>query len=115
MSDTGEDVTSRPEWWDANQKIREQYSLPEYNAPRFEDGTYTHEVVPELQETHGIEIRFIGLDTIYPEDWQIRIDGDRVSDIARRRDKQGNTIYEMTAARFRDIIEEAVEERQDDD
>jgi hypothetical protein len=112
MTDGDGNTKPRPDWWDTNQNLRDRYSLPEYNAPRFKEGTYTYEVVSEIEDQYACDVRFIGINTRYPEDWEIRIDGDRVADIARRRDSDGNTVFEMTAEEFREVVEASFEESQ---
>lgn len=93
-----------PSWWRENQRIRDRYELPQYEPPRFEDGTYTHEVCPDLESEHSCEIRFIGMDVRYPDDWEVRVDGTRAFDIPCRRDRRGNMIYELSADQFRERI-----------
>lgn len=100
----------RPDWWAENEAIRESLDLPRYEPPRFADGTYTHEVVPALEREHGCSIRLLGVNTTYPEDWELRVDGERVRSVERRRDTNGNTVYGLTAAAFRAAVRDAVEE-----
>lgn len=97
MADPDDD---RPEWWAENESLRAEMELPPYRPPRFADGTHTHEVVPELEERHGCLVRFIGVNTEYPEDWEVRVDGEPVMGIGRHRDRNGNTVYEMDATEF---------------
>jgi hypothetical protein len=97
-----------PEWLEENQRIRERYDLPDYEAPRFEDGTYTYEVVPEIEREYGCEIKFIGLEGSL-ENWEIRVDGRRVMEVARHLDEQGNMIYGTTAEELRERLEAYLE------
>lgn len=94
----------RPGWWEDNESIRSALGLPEYEPPRFEDGTYTHEVVPELEERFGVEIRFVGVNTDYGDDWAVRIDGEPAMSVGRHRDENGNTVFEITAGAFRERL-----------
>lgn len=80
--------------------------LSEYRPPRFADGTYTHEVVESLEERYDCRIQFLGVDTRYPDDWEVRIDGTPAFEIGRHRDEQGNTVYERTAHAFRIAVAE---------
>lgn len=98
----------RPDWWDRNEAIRDELDLPGYEPPRFADGTFTHEVVPSLEAEFDVAIRFIGFNTSYPDAWELRVDGDRVCDLERRRDSRGNTVYRMTAAEVREAVAGAV-------
>lgn len=96
---------ARPDWWEENEAIRRQLDLPAYEPPRLSDGVYTHEIVPELEEQHDCRILFIGIDTTYPEAWELRIDGETAATIDRRRDARGNTVYGLSASELRDRVE----------
>lgn len=95
----------KPDWWEENEKLRKQLDLPAYEPPRFLGGTYSHEVVPPLEAEHSCTIQLMGIDTRYPDDWIVRVDGDSVMDLPRHRDDHGNTVYEMTAEEFRNALE----------
>lgn len=99
----------KPEWWIENDKLREFLGLPTYSPPRFADGVYTHEVVPALEREYDCEIQFIGVNTEYLEDWDVRIDGEEVFEIGRHRDENGNTIYEIDSETFRRRVERRLE------
>lgn len=90
----------KPEWWAENEQVKAEFDLPAYEPPRFEDGTYTHEVIPALEWEYDCRIRFVGDDPRYPEDWQVRVDGDPVMEVGRRRDESGNTVYLLAADEF---------------
>lgn len=101
----------RPEWWAENERIREEMGLPPYRPPRFEDGTYTHEVVPRLKDAHECSIRFASVNARYPEDWSVEVAGRPLMRIGRHRDENGNTVYELTASEFEDKFEKAIRDR----
>jgi hypothetical protein len=90
--------------WREIQRIRDRFELPQYEPPRFVDGTYAHEVCLYPESEHSCAIRFIGMDVRYPDDWEVRVDGTRAFDIPCRRDRRGNMIYELSADRFRERI-----------
>ena len=69
---------------------------------------YTHEVVQPLEDEHGCTIRFIGVQVRHRDDWAVRIDGEPAFDVGRNRDEDGNTVYRLTAERFRRKVEEAI-------
>ena len=94
----------RPEWWIENEKLREFLGLPSYTPPRFSDGAYTHDVVPDLEERHGCEIQFIGVNVEYLEDWEVRIDGEPEFTIGHGRDENGNTIYGIDSEQFTELV-----------
>lgn len=94
----------KPEWWVENEALREFLDLPSYTPPRFADGTYTHEVIPELEQEHDCKIQLIGVNVEYLDDWEVRIDEEPVDTIGHSRDENGNTVYEVDADRFREIV-----------
>lgn len=98
----------KPAWWSKNEDLKATLDLPPYEPSRFRDGTYVHEVVPELEEGYGVDVRFVGVDPRYPEAWQVRVDGEGAFSIGRQRDDSGNTVYTMTATEFRTTIEAAL-------
>ncbi len=98
----------RPEWWLANEEDKATLDIPEYEPPRFEDDTYVHEVIPELEREHGCEIKLLGFNVDYRDDWTVRIDGEDRFAIGRRRDDSGNTVYLLTAEDFRQSVEQAL-------
>lgn len=95
---------SKPDWWRENERIRSEMELPPYDPPRFEDGIYTHEVIDPLESRHDCTIRFMGVNTHYGDDWEVRIDGEPILTIGHHRDKNGNTVYETTAEDFREHV-----------
>ena len=104
MTDAG-----KPEWWSANEAVKEAFDLPPYEPPRFADDTYTHDVLPDLEHEFDCVIRFVGVDPRYPDDWEVRVDGDRLMTIGRQRDEHGNTVYRTTAGEFVARLREELE------
>lgn len=117
VSGMGEDETAapsdvgdeRPSWWVENERLRESLSLPPYEPSRFADGSYAFRVVESLEAEHGCTLRFVGVDPQYPDDWEVRADGERLFAIGRRRDEHGNTVYEMDADDFQETVEDALD------
>ena len=97
-----------PDWWIENQSIKLGMDLPAYDPPRFEDGIYTHTIVPVLEKELGCEIRFIGIDVRYLDDWEIRIDDIPVCEIKKYRTQEGNTIYGIVSEKFNAMIREEI-------
>lgn len=104
----------RPAWWQECTRIKADLGLPDYEPPRFDDGAYVHEVVDDLAGGLEAPIRFIGVNTSYPDDWEVRLGDEPLFDIGRRRDEDGNTVYGLTSAQFRERFEAAVEARAGD-
>lgn len=97
--------STRPDWWSENQELKESLGLPEYVPPRFEDGRYTHEVIDDLESEYDCSITIIAINPRYPDNWEVRVEFNPIFEVGRRRDKMGNTVYELTSDEFRDQFE----------
>lgn len=102
-------MSEKPDWWRENERIRAALDLPDYEPPRFADGTYTHEVVGPLEEDLGVEIRFLAVEPRAGEAWEVRIDGEPALSVERRRDDAGNTVYGMDPETFERRVRAAVD------
>jgi hypothetical protein len=94
----------KPDWWEKNERYRERFELPEYDPPKFNDDIYTYKVINSLEEEHGCTIQFLGVNTKYPDDIDIRIDSKTAFSVGRRRTSGGNTIYKITSEEFRERV-----------
>ncbi|PSP76230.1 hypothetical protein BRC86_01875 [Halobacteriales archaeon QS_3_64_16] len=94
-----------PKGWVEQVRFRERYDLPSFRPPRFADGKRVREVVRALEAEHGITLSFVS-DGESSGEWIVEIDGRDGFRVARRRDDASNTVVEMTAADFRDRVEE---------
>lgn len=92
--------SAQPEWWERNQELKQSMDLPEYDPPRFEDGTYLHRVIDELETEYGYSIQIVGINPRYPDNWEVKIDEELIFEVGRHRDDDGNTVYELTADQF---------------
>lgn len=99
----------KPPWWRENERIKAEMGLPDYEPSRFEDGTYTHAVVEALERRYDCEVRFVGLNPGYPDDWHVRIDDVDEFTVGYRRDRNGNTVFQVPAEEFEDRVREIVE------
>lgn len=104
VEQSGTEGASKPDWWEKNETYRERFELPEYEPPRFYDGVYTHEVVVPLEEKYGCTIQFRGENTEYPDDIDVRVNGETVFSVGRYRTPNGNTRYEITSEEFRERV-----------
>lgn len=104
----GEGDDEDPSWVAENASLREAMGLPTYAPPQFEDGSPIHRVVSELEATHGVSIRLVGVDTTAFDPLQVRIDGEPAFDLDRTRTGDGNTVYLLTAEEFRDAVRETL-------
>lgn len=98
-----------PDWWrEAVEEFR-KYGLRPFQPARFEDSTLKFEVVSELERDLGVDMRFVGVDARYGDDWIVKVDGDAVGTVPRRRDADGYTVFEMTADEFQTWIRAQVD------
>lgn len=103
-------TNSKPDWWLENENLRRDMDLAEYEPPRFESGEYVHNIVAELESEYGCEIQFrSSINPDYPNDWVVQLDQTTVVNVSRHRNEDGNTVYELTAAAFRDLVKSSVE------
>jgi hypothetical protein len=94
------DLNDLPDWWcEAIEEFR-KHGLRPFRPARFEDSTLKFEVVSELERELGINMRFVGVDVRYGDNWTVEVDGDVIGTIPRRRDSDGYTVFEMTADEF---------------
>lgn len=101
---------ARPSWWMTNQKIRDEFDLPKYDAPKFSDGDYTYDIIQLIEEKYECNILLVGMNTKYGDDWEIRINGESIGMIGRYRNEKGNTIYEMSSSEFHQVVSEWFDE-----
>ena len=102
---TGHDSgDTTPSWMAHNDGLRTEMGLPPYEPPQFEDGTPTHEVVTRIERECDCTVRFVGVDTRYGDDLDVRLDGRPAFPVGRRRTETGNIVYQMTAAQFRERV-----------
>lgn len=105
------DIDGLPDWWQEAVEEFRQYGLRPYRPPRFQDGTLRHDVVDELEDELDADIRFVGIDTRYGDDWTVMVDGTAVGTVPRRRDQDGFTVFEMNADEFRKWFRQRTSER----
>lgn len=108
MTDAPSGSGARPGWWLENERLKADLGLPRYEPSRFEDGVYTYTVVDPLEEAYGCDIRFVGVNPIYPDDWVVQIDREPAFPIPRRRDENGNTVFQMSSDEFLREVESAL-------
>lgn len=104
------DIDTLTDWWrEAIEEFRE-YGLRPFRPARFEDSSLKFEVVSELERELDIDVRFVGIDARYGDDWTVEVDGDAVGTVPRRRDPDGYTVFEMTADEFETWLRARVDE-----
>lgn len=100
--------TDRPDWWDANQALRDELGLPRYEPSRLLGGAYLHQVINELEAEHGCEIELVSHNPSYPSNWRVVVDGTTCVKMERRRDEHGNNVYQLSVAELRQAVEHAL-------
>jgi hypothetical protein len=100
---------SKPDWWSENERLRNEFDLPPYEPPRFADGTHTYSVVNRVEDEFGCDVRFVGVDSRYGDDWHVRVDGESLFTVGRYRDENANTVYKISAHAFEQRIREQVD------
>ena len=102
------DVESLPDWWREAIEEFEAHDLRPYRPPRFADGALLHEVVEPLETELDVDIDFIGVNVTAGDDWTVRVDGEPICDIGRRRTAEAYTQFELTSEAFEAMVREAV-------
>lgn len=100
------DLASLPGWWREAVVEFHEHGLPPYRPPRFRDGVLEREVVEPLEEEHGVDIDFIGFDTLHNEDWTVRIDGEPIAEIPHTRAADRAPLYGVTSEEFVALVED---------
>lgn len=109
------DLSQLPDWWRRAVEEFREYGLKPYHPPTFEDGTYKHRVVDELEERLGVDVDFVGTGVSVSDAWTVRVDNSSVGTIERHRDSGGYSVYEMESDEFREWILGHVEGPSDGD
>lgn len=102
------DVSELPAWWRESIERFEEYGLRPYRPPRLADGELKHEVVADLEAEFGVEIRFVGIDATYGDDWTLFVDDEDAGPVARHRSTDGYTVFECTADELRERVRDAI-------
>lgn len=102
------DGSALPEWWrEAIEEFR-RHGLRPYRPPRFTDGVLKYTVVERLEETHGVDIDFIGVDVSHGDDWTVRVDDESIGTIGHHRSSDAYTVFEMDSDEFVDWVIERI-------
>jgi hypothetical protein len=107
-SEMYDDIDSLPEWWRKAIREFEARDLRPYRPARFADDELVHETVIDTEARFGVDITIIAINPRHGDDWTLRVDSEEVARLARRREPDGYTIYELTREEFVDLVESAV-------
>lgn len=105
-----EGIEKFPAWWTENIELFREHELRPYRPPQFSDGAFTPEIIHELEEELDISIRLKAVNPRFGDDWGIWINGEEVSEVARKRTEEGRSIYEISSDRFEEKVRQAVSE-----
>lgn len=110
----GEDIEAYPQWWRENVEEFQAHNMRPYRPPQFTDGAIVPELVNELQEQLGVEIKFqnrnpqvkTSENPHQKHDWKVLVDGDPVSTVPRSRTPEGYSVYDIGSDAFEELIRE---------
>lgn len=108
----GVDVSELPEWWRANIREFDERGLRTYLPSRFADGEIAQRTVERLETEYNVNIQLIGVNVRYGDDWELRVDGETVASLERRRSRTGYTVFELSSDEFERHVERAVTGRR---
>jgi len=105
----GEDISTYPAWWRENIEEFRRYEMRPYRPPRFRDGELVPPAITDLQEELDVEIRLRATNPAVGENWELHVDGDRVTEVGRSREGEGFTEYDIDSETFETTVRSAVE------
>jgi hypothetical protein len=100
--------SDKPDWWRANEELRQEYQLPSFTPPSFQDGRYVHSVVEDIEEQHNCTIQIVSQNPTADEGWTVLVDGTEVLRTERYRNKDVNAKFKHTSDKFRKEIKRQV-------
>lgn len=95
----------KPSWVEKNSVTKDNMGLPEYRPPKFRDGEPVYKIVGKLEKRYGFNITFRVFNSTYPDDWGVYVNGTKLMEISRYRNKNANTVYDMDSDDFIHHIE----------
>lgn len=101
------DISTLPDWWQKGIEEHRAYGLRPYRPPRFADDELYPPLKKELESTHGIDLSLICYD-IEENVWDVRVDGEKIGGIKRRRSPAGFSVIGIDHDEFRELVAEAV-------
>jgi len=102
-----QDLDEYPEWWRTNIERYRDHELRPYRPPRLAEGTFTPELIANLESKYGVTIQIRAVDPTVGDDWELWVDGEPVAPVPRRRDGAGYTVYGVDADEFTSLIRRA--------
>lgn len=111
----GEDLDKYPEWWRENIEEFKKHDMRPYRPPKFEDDEVVPEVIQELRDELGADVRIrkrnpqeeTQEDSQGTYEWDLVVDGERITTVPRHRVPEGYTKYEMTSGEFERAVRNA--------
>lgn len=107
-----EDLEKYPQWWQENVKEFQAHNMRPYRPPQFKDGSIVPELVNELQEQLGVDVKLqkrdpqndAGENPHQEHDWDVLIDGERISTVPRYRAPEGYSVYDIGSDAFEEMV-----------
>lgn len=100
----GESLEEYPEWWRRNIELFRAHGMRAYRPPRFSDGELVPIVVSELSDEISADISIRTTDPSKEHGWKLRVDGETVATMHRRRDGDGFSEYDIDSKSFRRLV-----------
>jgi hypothetical protein len=98
------DISDLSEWWQELIEEHEEHSLRPYRPPRFSDGVLMPALTKELENELDINITVIGIDSQHPNQWIIRVDGEKVTELKRERSPDGYSQLNISSDEYKTLI-----------
>lgn len=105
----GEDLSTYPDWWRENIQEFRDHEMRPYRPPRFVDGEFVPPLLMDLEADLAVEIRLRTIDPAVGDNWVVTVDGETVTEVARTREGEGFTQYDVDAATIESVVRDAVE------
>jgi hypothetical protein len=104
----GVDISKLPSWWRSNIREFEANGLRTYLPSLFADGAIVQLIIERLAAEYKVDIRLVGAGVRYGDNWDLRVDGETVASLERRRDRAGYTVFEISSDEIKEMVEEIV-------
>lgn len=101
-------LSELPQWWQEAIRLHREFDLRPYKPPRFSDGQLKYDIVSRLEDDLDVTVEILGINVSYGDDWVVRVDGEPVCEIGRRRDPNGYTVFEMESDQFSRVVRDTV-------
>lgn len=102
-----EDLSTYPDWWRRNVEEFRAHGMRPYRPPRFADDALTPPTIEALEAELDVDVQLRAVNPQVGGDWQLVVDGEAVAPVARRREGEGFTRYDVGSTEFERLVREA--------